>query len=158
MLHHYSTIAEEVQHRINARVAGYEITPPKDLLETLGPKPADPKRSRRWLDAAAVYAEARLNTGPNIDLTDPKMLHAPQWRDAMFDYHEPPTPPAPHPGGADAAARHVAVDRWLVSGGGLAHPHLSYRELATSDSNDFLLPTCLVSPDNPRPGRHEVER
>jgi conjugative relaxase-like TrwC/TraI family protein len=80
VLHRYSAVSEEVHHRINARVAAYEVSPPEDLIAALG----DERPSKQALHA---YAEARLAAGPDADLTDPALLAAAGWRETTA---EPP--------------------------------------------------------------------
>jgi len=90
VLHRYSVVSEEIQHRINARVAGYEVSPPDDLIAALGRGPAA-KDEPRTLHA---YAEARLVVGPDADLSDPAVLAGAGWRKAVTnsqDLREPPT-------------------------------------------------------------------
>ena len=88
-LHRYSAVAEEVRHRINARVATYELAPPEEMLQALGGSPADGARYRRWTSAVATYAEARMKVGPKADLSDPAVLGAAPWRDAVEAYRSP---------------------------------------------------------------------
>jgi conjugative relaxase-like TrwC/TraI family protein len=88
VLHRYSAVAEELQHRINARVAASEFAPPKDVLEALGTPPPDGARHLQWASAVRHHAEARMSNGPAADLTDPAVLGiAATWRDASTEYH-----------------------------------------------------------------------
>ncbi|MFV1970348.1 MAG: MobF family relaxase [Acidimicrobiia bacterium] len=92
VLHRYSAVAEELQHRINVRVAATELVPPEDVLEALGTPPTDAMRHRQWTSAVAHHAEASMSASPNADLTDPAILGAAAWRDATADYNTPPVP------------------------------------------------------------------
>jgi len=88
VLHRYSAVAEELQHRINGRVAAYELTPPEDVLAAIGMSPADPARRLQWTSAVTTYAEARMTAGPRADLTDPAVLGtAATWRSVSAEYH-----------------------------------------------------------------------
>jgi hypothetical protein len=80
VLHQYSAVTEEIHHRINARLAAYEVEPPRDLLNVLGPIPSDSGLRAQWATAAAVYAEARLALGEAVDLTDASVLEGGRWR------------------------------------------------------------------------------
>jgi hypothetical protein len=82
MLHRYSTVAEEVRHRVNARVAAYERAVPEDVLRVLGPKPAAPEDCGPWMKALHVYAETCLAVGAEADVLDAALLAGPRWRDA----------------------------------------------------------------------------
>ncbi len=89
LLHRYSAVAEELQHRVNARVAAYQLSPPFEIVEALGDPPArDAVRHRRWTAAVAHYAEARMALGPAVDFSDPAALGAAGWRDSIVT-HEP---------------------------------------------------------------------
>ena len=83
LIHRYTAVTDEIQHRINARVALYEINPPEDLLQAFGQKPTDVVGERRWLAAAAAHAEARLEVGEHLDLHDPAIFQARRWRAAL---------------------------------------------------------------------------
>jgi len=100
LLHRYSAVAEELRHRVNARVAASELAPPEDVLEALGGPPLDGVLRQQWISIVAHHAEARMNTGPQADLTDPAVLGAAAtWRDAAIAYSSPTIqerePPAP---------------------------------------------------------------
>jgi hypothetical protein len=81
ILHRYALVAEEVQHRIYARIALYEIDPPTDLLIGIGPKPADAELATIWWASTAKYAEARMVAGDQVDLADAGVLAGMKWRD-----------------------------------------------------------------------------
>jgi conjugative relaxase-like TrwC/TraI family protein len=87
VLHRYSVVAEEHRHRINARVAAYELDTPEDLKAAIGSRPADSGKARSWTQAVTAYAEARLSAGPTADLADASVLEAARWRDALASYH-----------------------------------------------------------------------
>lgn len=99
LLHGYSAVAEELQHRIHARVAANELAPPKDVLEALGAISPDGARRRQWASAVAHHAEARMSIGPEADLTDPAVLASALWRDTVARYNTPTVPQldAPEP-------------------------------------------------------------
>ena len=99
VLHRYSAVAEELQHRVNARVAASELAPPEDVLEALGTPPTDGVRRRQWASAIAHHAQARMSLGPEADLTDPAVLGAAAWRGAAADYNSLASPQvgAPEP-------------------------------------------------------------
>ena len=90
-LHRYSAVAEELQHRVNARVAASELEPPADVLDALGSPPPDGPRRRQWTTAVAHHAEARMSVGSEADLADPAVLASAPWRDAAAHYHQPTT-------------------------------------------------------------------
>lgn len=96
ILRRYSAVAEELQHRIAARVAAYEINPPQEILDTLGPLPTEEKRRRQWRTAAAIHAETRTKLGPKADLNDPALLQAAPWREAQAIYRTPEQRPLEH--------------------------------------------------------------
>lgn len=90
VLHRYSAVAEELHHRINARVAASQFAPPEDVLDALGTPPPDGARHLQWASAVSHHAEARMSTGPEVDLTDPAVLGAAAtWRDAAIGYSTP---------------------------------------------------------------------
>ena len=91
-LHRYSAVAEELQHRISARVAAYELSPPQDLVDALGPRPTDPDLSCRWTHATTAYAEARLALGSTADLADPAVIESGRWRDTADLYRQAAMP------------------------------------------------------------------
>jgi conjugative relaxase-like TrwC/TraI family protein len=82
VLHRYALVATEVQHRIYARIALYEIDPPKDLLGGIGPKLADAELAKIWWASTAEYAEARMVAGDQVDLADAGVLAGMRWRDS----------------------------------------------------------------------------
>jgi len=93
LLHRYSVVTEELQHRVNARVAACELAPPEDVLEALGAPPPDGVRHRQWTSAVAQHAEARMTAGPRADLTDPAALGAAaSWRGATASYNSSTVP------------------------------------------------------------------
>ncbi len=93
LLHRHSAVAEELQHRINGRVAAYELAPPEDVLQAIGAPPPEGSRHRQWSMAAARHAEARMSVGPEADLSDPAVLGAAAtWRDVVRDHNSPPPP------------------------------------------------------------------
>lgn len=86
VLHRYSTVTEELRHRINARIAACELTPPKDILESLGAVPKPLEARREWIAAVSLYVEARMSLGTGADLYDPAVTLAAAWRDAAERY------------------------------------------------------------------------
>lgn len=100
VLHRYSAVAEELQHRVNVRVAATELAPPDDVLAAIGAPPIGGVRRQQWASTVAHHAEARMTVGPDPDLTDPAIIGAAAtWRDAVADYGTPAVPqvdaPAP---------------------------------------------------------------
>jgi hypothetical protein len=91
VLHRYSAVEEELNHRINARVAAYEMSPPGEVLEALGLPGTDVQRRREWTSAVAQYAEARMRAGPDVTVRDPAVLGAAAWRDAVAAYQRADT-------------------------------------------------------------------
>ncbi|MFP4554994.1 MAG: MobF family relaxase, partial [Actinomycetota bacterium] len=91
VVYRYSTVAEELRHRINARVAAYELDPPEDVLAALGPPPVVQSARTEWASALTRYAEARLAVGPHVDLADPAVLEASGWRQACSQHLALPT-------------------------------------------------------------------
>src|SRR3970040_1960567 len=89
LFHRYSSVAEEIRHRVNARVAAYEKSLPDDVLHTLGPRPVGSEDSGSWRDALHAYAEARLVLGAKPDLSDTALLAGARWRD-VADAHQQP--------------------------------------------------------------------
>lgn len=83
LLHTYSAVGAELQHRVDARTITYQLTPPSDLLEAIGPRPTSQPQAARWDAAAALHAEARIRLGPDVEFTDPAILEAACWRDAV---------------------------------------------------------------------------
>lgn len=86
ILHRYSVVVEELNHRVNARVAAYEVDPPDELVEALGHPPADRDRQGRWIAATSAYAAVRIAVGDDVDLTDPALQEAAPWRQAVNAY------------------------------------------------------------------------
>jgi hypothetical protein len=41
-------------------------------------------------DQLAYHAEAKMRLGTDVDLTDPAVLEAASWRDAIDEYHPQP--------------------------------------------------------------------
>jgi len=82
ILRRYSTVADELHHRIEARVRLYELDPPDGLVGTIGPRPADPVRFQEWRRVAATYAGARMVVDVEVDLSDPAVAAGVRWRDA----------------------------------------------------------------------------
>lgn len=90
VLHRYSAVAEELQHRKNARLAAYELAPPEELVQAIGAAPTtDVTRRRIWTSAVSHYAEVRMSAGYGADLSDPALHGASaRWREAVRQYNE----------------------------------------------------------------------
>lgn len=84
LIHQYTTVVEEADRRIHARTLLYRHDPPDEVLAVLGPRSASIEVSQ-WDAAVEVYARARLNAGPTIDLTDPANHHTGPWRDIILE-------------------------------------------------------------------------
>jgi len=89
-LHTYTAINDELQARTTALAISYQLDPPTEVVETLGPRPTDPSYAAKWDAAVIHHAEARIRLGPDIDLSDSAVLEAARWRDAINEYHRLP--------------------------------------------------------------------
>jgi hypothetical protein len=89
----YTDIREELDRRVAARALLYQTNPPQELLNALGTRNGAPEPDL-WDAAVAVYARARLEAGPDVDLSDSAVPHTGQWRDAVRELQpvEQPTP------------------------------------------------------------------
>jgi len=92
LLHTYTAIKDELSARATAVAISYQLTPPADVLEELGPRPTKRGRGLEWDTAVAHHAEARIRLGPDVDLADPAVLDAAPWRTAIHAYHRQPEP------------------------------------------------------------------
>ncbi|MGH8925035.1 MAG: MobF family relaxase [Acidimicrobiia bacterium] len=81
LFHRYALVADEIQYRVYARIALYEIDPPEDLLIGIGPKPADAELAKMWRTSTAEYTEARMVAGDQVDLLNAGVLAGMRWRD-----------------------------------------------------------------------------
>jgi hypothetical protein len=90
LLHTYIAIKDELAARTAALAISYQLSPPADILEALGPRPANTVEATRWDGAVVHHAEARSRLGPAVDLTDPAVLEAAQWQMAVQAYHPAP--------------------------------------------------------------------
>ena len=86
LLHTYATIKDELQARTAALVVSYQLRPPQDVLEALGPRLTNTVAATRWDAAARRHAEARIRLGPDVDLADPAVLEGASWRTAIDGY------------------------------------------------------------------------
>lgn len=89
-LHAYIAVKDELHARTTAVAITYQLHPPGDLIDALGPRPAGVPEAMRWDATAVHHAEARLRLGPDADLTDPSVLESAQWRDAISSYNSQP--------------------------------------------------------------------
>jgi hypothetical protein len=89
-LHTYIAVNDELHARTTAVAITYQLHPPADVIEALGPRPAGVPEAMRWDAAAIRHADARIRLGPELDLTDPSVLEAAQWRDAINTYNSQP--------------------------------------------------------------------
>ncbi|HDH26972.1 MAG TPA: hypothetical protein ENH00_12395 [Actinobacteria bacterium] len=92
LLHRYSAVTEELNHRVHARVAAYQLALPNDVHAGIGPTPTDPNLKRHWTGNLAHYAEARMAAGADADLLDPAVLEGARWRQAVQTFHAATTP------------------------------------------------------------------
>jgi hypothetical protein len=79
----YAEIGREIDRRVTARALLYRTEPPADLLEQIGAR-SESVYPQAWDAAVAVHARTRLEVGPEVDLTDPAVPQAGQWRDALY--------------------------------------------------------------------------
>lgn len=96
LLDRYLAVTTEAHRRIAARVASYHLNPPPELTNLLGPRPTEPARQAVWDHAAHTHATARFWTGPDVDLTDPRVAATGPWRDLTRTLHQAQEP-APIP-------------------------------------------------------------
>ena len=90
LLHTHTAIKDELAARTTALAISYQLKPPADLLEALGPRPTNTEKALEWDTAAAHHAAARVRLGPDTDLNDPAVLEASSWRAAINGYHAQP--------------------------------------------------------------------
>ncbi len=89
-LHTHTAIKDELAARITALAISYQLNPPGDVLEAIGPRPSKTVDAKRWDAAVIHHAQARIKLGLAVDLTDPAVLEAASWRTAVNDYHPQP--------------------------------------------------------------------
>jgi conjugative relaxase-like TrwC/TraI family protein len=82
---------QEIDRRVAARTVFWRINPPEDLLAEIGSRSESPD-PQAWDAAVAVYARTRLHVGPDVDLLDPAVRQAWEWRDIVLDPIETPAP------------------------------------------------------------------
>jgi hypothetical protein len=87
----YTEIRREIDRRVAARTVLWRINPPEDLLAQIGSRSESPD-PQAWDAAVAVYARTRLDVGPDVDLLDPAVRQAAQWRDIVLQPIETPAP------------------------------------------------------------------
>lgn len=90
LLHSYSAVSEELHHRLQAHNALYQIAPPEDLLQMIGPRPDDEIRRRQWDEIAGLHAKARIELRPTADLLDPNLKHLSLYQHSVAGYTMPP--------------------------------------------------------------------
>ena len=90
LLHTYTAIKDELTARTTALAISYQLNPPEDVLEALGPRPSNTVEAERWDAAVIHHAEARIRLGPDVDLADPAVVDAASWRTAINAYHPQP--------------------------------------------------------------------
>jgi hypothetical protein len=90
LLHTHTAIKDELAARTTALTISYQLKPPADLLEALGPRPTTSEKALEWDAAVIHHAAARIRLGPDADLSDPAVLGASSWRDAINAYHPQP--------------------------------------------------------------------
>jgi hypothetical protein len=87
----YGDVLQEIDRRVAARTVLWQINPPEDLLAEIGSRSVSPN-PQAWDAAVAVYARTRLEVGPEVDLLDPAIRQAGQWRDMVLQPIETPAP------------------------------------------------------------------
>ncbi len=87
----YRDVLQEIDRRVAARTVVWQINPPEDLLVEIGSRSESPN-PQAWDAAVAVYAKTRLEVGPEVDLLDPSVRQASQWRDLVLQPVETPAP------------------------------------------------------------------
>ncbi|MGC2240346.1 MAG: helicase C-terminal domain-containing protein, partial [Acidimicrobiia bacterium] len=87
----YNDVLQEIDRRVAARTVLWQINPPEDVLAELGSRSESPN-PQTWDAAVAVYARTRLEVGPEVDLLDPAVGQAGQWRDLVLQPVETPAP------------------------------------------------------------------
>jgi conjugative relaxase-like TrwC/TraI family protein len=94
LLHRYSTVAEEIRHRISARVAAYEISPPEELLAAFRRESPLGEKQPLTRGALYAYAEARLAVAPDGEVSTAETLDGPRWSEAAISRYDLGEPPA----------------------------------------------------------------
>jgi conjugative relaxase-like TrwC/TraI family protein len=79
----YMEVRQEIDRRVAARTVLWQISPPEDLLAEIGSR-SESSNPQAWDAAVAVYARTRLEVGPEVDLLDPGVRHAWEWRDIVL--------------------------------------------------------------------------
>ena len=87
----YSDVLQAIDRRVAARTVLWQINPPEDLLAEIGSRSESPN-PQAWDVAVAVYARTRLEVGPEVDLLDPAVRQAGQWRDIALEPIQTPAP------------------------------------------------------------------
>lgn len=87
LVHTYIAIKDELAARTTALAISYQLNPPQDVLEALGPRPTDTIDATRWDTAIIHHAVGRIRLGPDCHLTDPSVLEAASWRTAIDAYY-----------------------------------------------------------------------
>ena len=87
----YSDVLQEIDRRVAARTVLWQVNPPEDLLAEIGSRSESPN-PQAWDAAVAIYARARLEVGPEVDLLDPAVPRAWEWRDMVLQPIETPAP------------------------------------------------------------------
>jgi conjugative relaxase-like TrwC/TraI family protein len=87
----YSDVLREIDRRVAARTVLWQINPPEDLFAEIGSR-SDFPSPQAWDAAVAIYARTRLEVGPEVDLLDPAVRQAREWRDMVLQPIETPAP------------------------------------------------------------------
>ncbi|MEX0864616.1 MAG: hypothetical protein WD269_07040 [Acidimicrobiia bacterium] len=80
LLHSDTAIKDELAARATALAISYQLNPPEDVLEALGPRPSNTVEATRSDAAVTYHAEARIRLGPDVDLANPAVVDAASWR------------------------------------------------------------------------------
>jgi hypothetical protein len=91
LIDEYRDVLHEIDRRVAARKVLWQINPPEDLLAEIGSRTESPN-PQAWDAAVAIYARTRLEVGPEVDLLDPAVRQAGQWRDMVLQSIETPPP------------------------------------------------------------------
>jgi hypothetical protein len=97
LLGEYAEVRHEIDRRVAARTLLNQTNPPDDLLEHIGAR-SDSLDPHAWDATVAVYARTRLEVGPDVDLLDPAVRQAGQWRDIILQPIDTSAPALSHTG------------------------------------------------------------
>jgi hypothetical protein len=87
----YTDVLQEIDRRVAVRTVLWQINPPEDLLAEIGFR-SESSNPKAWDATVAVYARTRFDAGPDLDLLDPAVRQAWEWRDLVLEPIETPAP------------------------------------------------------------------